>query len=78
MNLKIRLARFGSKRKPCYKIVIANACSSRNGKFIDIIGQYNSLIKCVFNTNELKQKIFLWVLKGAKLTIRIKKILDKC
>ena len=78
MILKIRLARFGRKKNPCYKIVIANTTSPRNGKFIEIISQYNPFIKRVLTTSILKQKIFFWILRGAKLTIRIKKILDKC
>ena len=38
MALKIRLARAGSKKRPYYHIVIADAASPRDGKFIDIVG----------------------------------------
>jgi len=41
--VKIRLRRVGAKKKPQYRLVVADACSLRDGAFIDIIGHYNPL-----------------------------------
>ncbi len=41
MSLKIRLARGGSKKRPVYRIVVADARSPRDGRFIEKIGTYN-------------------------------------
>ena len=74
MALKIRLSRGGSKRRPYYKIIIANSQSPRDGKFIDIVGSYNPI------SNNLKdkisintQKIYYWLKIGAKPT----KVVDR-
>src|SRR5262249_40609870 len=44
MSLKIRLARGGAKKRPYYRIVIADARSPRDGRFIDKIGSYNPML----------------------------------
>ncbi|TQS34321.1 hypothetical protein Golomagni_05301 [Golovinomyces magnicellulatus] len=45
MVLKIRLARFGRRRNPCYNIVVAQARSARNSKPIEVLGTYDPLAK---------------------------------
>ncbi len=44
MALKIRLSRGGTKKRPYYKIVVAEALSPRNGKFIERLGSYNPMV----------------------------------
>jgi small subunit ribosomal protein S16 len=44
MSLKIRLARAGAKKRPFYKIVVADSRSPRDGRFIERIGSYNPLL----------------------------------
>ena len=44
MALKIRLARHGSKKRPYYRVVVADARSPRDGRYIDHIGHYNPLL----------------------------------
>jgi small subunit ribosomal protein S16 len=41
MALRIRLARYGAKKRPFYRIVVSNSESPRDGKFLDIIGTYD-------------------------------------
>ena len=41
MAVKIRLARHGAKKRPYYRIVVANASAPRDGRFIDEVGRYN-------------------------------------
>ena len=44
MSLKIRLSRAGSKKRPYYHIVVADAASPRDGKFIDVVGAFNPML----------------------------------
>ena len=44
MTVKIRLARFGAKKKPYYRVVVANSDSPRDGKFLERVGTYNPIL----------------------------------
>jgi len=78
MALKIRLSRGGAKKKPFYRIVVAEALSPRDGKFIERLGSYNPMLekensdRIVLNTERIKY----WLSKGAKPTLRVTKILS--
>ena len=64
MAVKIRLARFGAKKKPYYRIVVSDAESPRDGRFIEQVGTYDPLLKkdsVKFNT----EKVRYWLDKGA-------------
>jgi small subunit ribosomal protein S16 len=65
MAVHMRLTRVGSKKNPIYRVVVADSRSPRDGKFLDIVGQYNpqpdpSLIE--FNEDKVKD----WLGRGAK------------
>lgn len=65
MSVKIRMRRMGSKRKPFYRIVVADSRMPRDGRFIEEVGYYNPLT----NPDEVKleeDKIFEWLEKGAQ------------
>ena len=67
MAVKMRLQRHGSKKRPFYFIVVADARAPRDGKFIQKIGTYNPLT--VPATIQLdRQKALEWLHKGAKFT----------
>ncbi|NMA99380.1 MAG: 30S ribosomal protein S16 [Phyllobacteriaceae bacterium] len=78
MSLKIRLARGGSKKRPFYQIVIADARSPRDGRFIEKIGTFNPLLakddekRVVLNTERAQH----WVGVGAQPTDRVLRFLD--
>ncbi|MBF0679926.1 MAG: 30S ribosomal protein S16 [Devosia sp.] len=78
MSLKIRLARGGSKKRPFYQIVIADARSPRDGRFIEKIGTFNPLLakddekRVVLNTERAQH----WVSVGAQPTDRVLRFLD--
>ena len=78
MALSIRLSRGGSKKRPYYRIVVADARSPRDGKFIEKIGNYNPLL-----AKDSEQRIQLdaerakrWLSVGAQPTDRVARFLD--
>lgn len=76
MSVKIRLARVGGKKKPFYRIVVADSNSPRNGKFLEIVGTYDTTKNPA--KAELKQDTILgWLKKGAVPTETVERILDK-
>lgn len=75
MAAKIRLQRHGSKKRPFYFIVVADARSPRDGKFIQKLGTYNPLT--VPATIQLdRQKALEWLSKGATPTDTVRRILS--
>lgn len=75
MPVKIRLQRHGSKKRPFYFIVVADARSPRDGKFIQKLGTYNPLTTP--STVQLdRQKSLDWLSKGAQPTDTVRKILS--
>ncbi|MBY0536013.1 MAG: 30S ribosomal protein S16 [Chitinophagaceae bacterium] len=75
MPVKIRLQRHGSKKRPFYFIVVADARSPRDGKFIQKLGTYNPLT--VPATVQLdRQKALDWLHKGAQPTDTVRRILS--
>ena len=78
MALKIRLARGGSKKHPFYRIVVAEASSPRDGRFVERLGSYDPMVpKDHKNRVTLNnERINFWMSKGAKPTLRMHKILS--
>ena len=75
MPVKIRLQRHGSKKRPFYFIVVADARAPRDGKFIQKIGTYNPLT--VPASVQLdRQKALDWLQKGAQPTDTVRRILS--
>ena len=76
MSVKIRMRRIGSKRKPFYRIVVADSRMPRDGRFIEEVGYYNPLT----NPDEVKleeDKIFEWLEKGAQPSDTVRSLLSK-
>jgi small subunit ribosomal protein S16 len=77
MALKIRLARGGTKKRPFYRIVIAEASSPRDGRFVERIGSYNPMLP-TGHENRLVldgERAKYWMSKGAKPTLRVHKMM---
>ena len=77
--LKIRLSMGGAKKRPVYKIVVADSRFPRDGRFIEKLGSFNPLLP-----KEKKQSIKIeservkhWVSKGAQPTVRVTRILGE-
>ncbi|MCX7338651.1 MAG: 30S ribosomal protein S16 [Alphaproteobacteria bacterium] len=77
MSLKIRLARGGAKKRPFYRIIVAEAASPRDGKFVERVGSYNPLLpqghadRLVLNAERVKY----WLSVGAQPTERVQKFM---
>ncbi len=74
----IRLARLGAKKRPKYRVTVADSRYFRNGRFIEVLGHYNP------NPRGQEQEITLdldkvksWVSKGAQPTDRVKTLIKK-
>jgi len=77
MSLKIRLARGGAKKRPFYRIVIADARSPRDGRFIDRVGTYDPMLADEAARVKLDvEKAKAWIAKGAQPTDRVLRFLD--
>ncbi|MEM1047155.1 MAG: 30S ribosomal protein S16 [Pseudomonadota bacterium] len=78
MTVKIRLSRGGSKKRPYYRIVVADERAPRDGRFIERVGTYNPLLP---KDNEERvtlktERIQHWLSVGAKPTDRVHRFLD--
>jgi small subunit ribosomal protein S16 len=74
METKIRLARFGAKKKPFYRIVVASITRSRDGRFLEVVGHYDPA-KGVEKATINKEKVDLWMKRGAKPSDIVRQIL---
>ncbi len=76
MAVRIRLKRMGGKKKPFYRIVVADSRYPRDGRFIEEIGYYNPTTKpTTFEVDA--EKVQQWISKGAKPSDTVKALLDK-
>ena len=78
MALKIRLARGGAKKRPFYRIVVAEASAPRDGRYVEKVGHYNPMVA---KDNEQRlvvngERIAYWVGQGAQATERVQKLLS--
>jgi small subunit ribosomal protein S16 len=79
MAVKIRLARGGTKKRPFYRVVVADERSPRDGRFIEKVGTYNPLLPAD-SAERIKldlERIKHWLEKGAQPTDRVLRFLDQ-
>jgi small subunit ribosomal protein S16 len=78
MSLKLRLTRAGAKKRPFYRIVVADSRYPRDGRFIEIVGTWNPILP----KNDPKrvsletERVQHWLSKGAQPTDRVLRFLD--
>ena len=78
MSLKLRLARAGAKKRPFYRIVVADSRYPRDGRFIEVVGTWNPILpkgdekRVTLNTERVQH----WLSKGAQTTDRVLRFLD--
>jgi len=76
MSVKIRLARCGTKKKPFYRIVIADSEAPRDGKFLELVGTYDSLQDPPAVTIK-EDRVRYWMKNGAIPTNTVRSFLKK-
>ena len=76
MAVKIRLARHGAKKKPFYRIVVADSESPRDGKYLENVGTYNSLLDPAEVTLK-SDRIRYWMDQGAKPSDTVRSLLKR-
>lgn len=74
MAVKIRLQRFGSKKRPFYRVVASESSKPRDGKFLEIVGTYDPLIGEVSIDSEKVEK---WLSNGAQPTNTVRSLFKK-
>ena len=75
MSVKIRLKRMGAKKRPFYRVVIADSRSPRDGRFIETVGTYNPITQPA----EIKldeEKILSWLSNGAQPSETVRNLLS--
>jgi small subunit ribosomal protein S16 len=79
MPLKIRLSRAGAKKRPFYHIVVADANSPRDGRFIERVGTYNPMLPAEHadRVTLVSERLAHWLSQGAQATDRVAKFLGK-
>lgn len=74
--VRIRLRRVGKRKQPFYRVVVADSRSPRDGRFIEIIGQYNPLTDPSTITID-NDKALTWLRKGAQPSDQVKSLLKR-
>lgn len=75
MAVKIRLARHGAKKRPYYRIVVADGRMPRDGRYIDLVGRYNPLSDPKTIDIDI-EKVDAWVAKGAQPSNAVSHLID--
>ena len=75
MSVKIRLKRMGSKKRPFYRVVVADSRSPRDGRFIEQVGTYNPVTQPAQITLE-EESILNWLNNGAQPSDTVKNLLS--
>jgi small subunit ribosomal protein S16 len=77
LSVKIRLKRFGSKRRPYYRIVVMDSRSPRDGRALEEVGLYHPIEKQEAQLRLNEEKIKEWIAKGAQASDTVKRLLNK-
>lgn len=76
MAVKIRLARHGAKKRPYYRIVVADSRAPRDGRFIEEVGRYNPCTDPAYVQFDL-EKVDKWIANGAQPTDTVASLLAR-
>ena len=74
--LMIRLARFGAKKKPIYRVVVIEKERARNGRNLEVVGQYNPRTTPA-SVKLDHERIAYWTKNGAHLSDTVRRLVDK-
>jgi small subunit ribosomal protein S16 len=76
MALRIRLARFGAKKRPFYRLVVTNSESPRDGRFLEIVGTYDPRQEPAAVTVQ-EESLAQWLSRGATPTVTVASLLKR-
>ena len=76
MAVKIRLARHGAKKRPYYRIVVADSRARRDGRFIEEVGRYNPCVEPSFVAFK-QDRLEYWLGCGAQPTDTVARLIEK-
>ena len=76
MAVKIRLARHGAKKRPYYRVVVADAHAPRDGRFVDEVGRYNPCVEPALVSFDM-EKVDTWIANGAQPTDTVARLLKQ-
>jgi small subunit ribosomal protein S16 len=76
MAVRIRLNRMGAKKRPFYRLVVADSRAPRDGRFLEIIGHYNPIVDPIELVVD-KDKAQDWLKKGAQPSDTVKRLLKQ-
>ncbi len=74
--LMIRLARFGAKKKPFYRVVVIEKERARNGRSLETLGQYNPMAHPA-QVNLNHERLAYWTKNGALMSDTVKRLVEK-
>ena len=77
MSVRIRLKRFGTKKRPYYRIVVSDSRAPRDGRTLEEIGLYHPIEAEKKQISLKEDRIVEWLSKGALPTDRVKRILNQ-
>lgn len=77
MSVRIRLKRFGSKKRPDYRIVVMDSRAKAQGRTLDEVGQYHPLAEKEQQIILKEDKIREWLVKGAQPSDTVRRLLNK-
>ncbi|MDZ7832113.1 MAG: 30S ribosomal protein S16 [Desulfobacterales bacterium] len=76
MAVKIRLARFGAKKRPFYRIVVADERYPRDGRFLETVGTYNPMVE-PSEVSMKQDRVQYWLGRGAVPTSTVNSLIKK-
>ncbi len=77
MSVKIRLKRFGTKKRPYYRLVVMDSHAPRDGRPLEEVGYYHPIESEDKQLKLQEEKIKAWITKGAQPTATVKRLLNK-
>jgi small subunit ribosomal protein S16 len=77
LSVKIRLKRFGSKKRPYYRIVVMDSRAPRDGRALEEVGLYHPIEKEEAQLRLNEERIREWIANGAQATGTVKRLLNK-
>jgi small subunit ribosomal protein S16 len=77
MSVRIRLKRFGTKKKPFYRIVVMDSRTPRDGRVLEEIGLYHPIEKLEKQVSVNEAKVKDWVARGATFSNTVKQLLNR-